>query len=268
MGMRLSKPPVFLVVCQVRHSPVLKLESLLPEFQDRMRKKGFPGYRANKQLGFEIAGDFEKQEAMQVTQREMTTHLLTNRDESEVFVVASDSFAFQTTDYGNFERFSETFAMGLTEFQDVVSPELVTRMGVRFLDLVVPPSDVAISDYVRCEYLGLHHILGDSWQGNYQFVEAVLNRNEQALKSRVIVRNSTVQLPPDLANSVKALPPRVAEVNAMHAVIDTDASYSPPDGTSMSFELKDIIERMTALKMDASEVFKATVTQEALKAWE
>jgi|GEM_PF-891527 len=268
MGTRLSQPPVFLVLCQVRHSPVLKLDSLLPEFQDRMRKKGFPGYRANKQVGFEITGDLGKQEDMKITQQEVTTHLLTNSDESEVFVVASDSFAFQTTVYGDFERFSELFVMGLSEYQDVVSPALVTRMGVRFLDLVVPPTDVPMSNYVRCEYLGLHHILDERWTGQYQFVESSLNRGDQSLKSRVFLRNSTVQLPPDLAGSVRALPPHLAEVNAVHAVLDTDASYTPPTGISMSFELNVITERMTSLKMDASEVFKAIVTPEALKAWE
>jgi len=268
MGTRLSQPPVFLVLCQVRHSPVLKLDSLLPEFQDRMRKKGFPGYRANKQVGFEITGDLGKQEDMKVVQKEVTTHLLTNSDESEAFVVTSDSFAFQTTVYGDFERFSELFVKGLSEYQDVVSPALVTRMGVRFLDLVVPPADVPVSNYVRCEYLGLHHILDERWTGDYQFVESSLVREDQALKSRVFVRHSTVQLPPDLAGSVRTLPPHVAEVNAVHAVLDTDASYTPPAGVSVAFELNGITERMTSLKMDASEVFKAIVTTEALKAWE
>jgi uncharacterized protein (TIGR04255 family) len=268
MGTRLSQPPVFLVLCQVRHSPVLKLESLLPEFQDRMRKKGFPGYRVNKQIGFEFSGDLGKQDDMKVTQREMTTHLLANSDESEIFVAASDSFTFQTTVYGDFERFSELFVMGLSEYRDVVGPTLVTQMGVRFLDLVVPPDGAPVSNYVRCEYLGLYQILEGRWTGNYQFVESSLNRDGQSLKSRVVVRNSTVQLPPDLAGTVRALPPHVAEVNATHAVLDTDASYTPPAGTSMSFELEGITERMTSLKMDASEVFKAIVTAEALKAWE
>jgi uncharacterized protein (TIGR04255 family) len=234
MGKRLSQPPVFLVLCQVRHSPVLKLDSLLPEFQDRMRKKGFPGYRSNSQVGFEITGDLGKQEDVKVVQKELTTHFLANSDESEVFVVTSDSFAFQTTIYGDFDRFNERFVMGLSEYQDVVCPALVTRMGVRFLDLVVPPKEAPVSNYVRCEYLGLHHVLDERWTGNYQFVESLLVREDQTLKSRVVIRNSTVQLPPDLAGNVRALPPRVAEVNAVHAVLDTDASYTPPEGVSLN----------------------------------
>lgn len=268
MGTRLSKPPVFLVLCQIRHSPVLKLDALLPDFQDRLRKKGFPGYRANKQVGFEVTGDPAKQEDMKVTQQELTSHLLANNDESAIFVVAADSFTFQTTNYGDFESFSDVLAMGLADYQEVVGPALVTSMGVRFLDLVVSPEDQPVSRYVRREYLGLHEVLEGDWTGNYQFVESALNHGDQVVKSRVIVRNSTVQLPPDLAGSVRKLPPRLAEVNGVHAVIDTDATFAPTVGTTMAFGLEGITERMTSLKMDASEVFKATVTPEALKAWE
>lgn len=268
MGTRLSKAPVFLVLCQVKHSPVLKLDALLPDFQDRMRKKGFPGYRLNKQIGFQITGDLAKQDDMKVVPQEATTHVLTNHDESAIFVVASDSFAFQTTDYGDFETFSEVLALGLAEYQDVVGPALAASIGVRFVDVVVPPHGTPIAEYIRREYLGLHDVLDESWSGNYQFVESSLNRNDQTLKSRIIVRNSTVQLPPDLANTVKSLPPHIAAVNDVHAVLDTDATFAPVIGTTMEFDVKGITERMTSLKMDASEVFKATVTPEALKAWE
>jgi len=233
-----------------------------------MRKKGFPGYRANRQIGFEVTADASKPEETKVTTNEVIHHTLTSADESATFVLTSESFAFQTFDYGTFEHFSNVFARGLTEFQAVVGPELVSSMGVRFLDLVAPPPDELITAFLRPAYLGLYEILGEGWVGNYQFVESSLMRDGQSVKSRVLVRNSSVQLPPDLAGTIKALPPRVAAVNSTHAILDTDATYAPAPGTTMAFELEAIIGRMAALKADASDVFKATVTPEALKAWE
>ena len=267
MGTRLKHAPVFFVVGQVRHSPVLKLDDLIPDFQEHLRKNGFPGYKANTSISIEITTPTAPGQGPAVVQKPQTTHTFTSRDETEAFIATSESLAFQTVEYDTFGTLLEKFSMGLKAYNEVVAPELVTGMGLRFLDAIVPKENENLALYLRKELLGLVEVLETGWSADYQFYEASLRRNDQTLKSRAIFRNTTIQMPPDLANTVQALPKRFADVSATHALLDTDARFAPSAEQPMAFDVNELTKRLTLLKKDISDIFKATITDEAIKIW-
>lgn len=265
---RLTYAPVFYVVAQVTHSPILKLDDLIPDLQDRLRKEGFPGYQAQKQLSLQIRPNPDTPNESKVEPTEVTSHVFSTRDRSESFMIGRESFALQTVEYDTIDTFVKTFAKGIRAFQDIVAPDSFTRIGLRFLDAVTPPSNGQLSSYIRKQFLGLQNILDDDWKTAYTFSETLLSRGDQQTKVRVLTRHSELVWPNDLTPTAPTLPERFAAINGVHALLDSDASFTVGEEGAQEFSENAILERLKVLKTDIRDSFNAVVTEMALKDWE
>jgi len=268
MGKRLSHAPVFFVVAQVRHSPILKLDVLVPDLQDKFRKSGFPGYRALKRINFEVGVNEASPQETTFQRQEVISHIFSSRNGTDSFVSDKDSFAFQTVEYDTFETFSETFHRGISAMNEVFGPDSFSSVGLRFLDAIAPRENEIISKYIHKQFLGLQDTLDEEWQVDYTFNETTVVRKDQKLKTRVLTRDSQLMWPPDLAVTAPLLPERFASLVGLHALVDTDASFSVENGQVHEFDVSTVLARLKSLKSDISKAFAATVTPEALKVWE
>jgi len=264
---KLKHAPVFYVIAQVIHSPILKLDNIVPDLQERLRKEGFPGYQEQKQSSVQIVADLSASGATKVEHSLVTSHIFTSRDQTESLIVHSDNFALQTVEYGTIDTFSERFAIGIRAIQELLAPDSFTRVGLRFLDAIAPPADVGLAAYIRPEFLGLQATLGEDWLMNYGFSETLLVRDDQVTKSRITIRSGSLSLPPDLVPVAPALPERFACINGAHALLDTDTTFLASQGTAVEFNEVAILDRLKGLKRDIRDSFKAIVTEDALQAW-
>jgi uncharacterized protein (TIGR04255 family) len=264
---KLKHAPVFYVIAQVIHSPVLKLDSIVPDLQERLRKEGFPGYQERKQPSVQIVADLNASGNTKVEHSHITSHIFTSRDQTESFVVHPDNFALQTVEYGTIETFSERFAIGIRAIQDLLAPDSFTRVGLRFLDAIAPPAEVGLATYIRPEFLGLQATLGEDWLLDYGFSETLLVRDDQVTKARMTIRSGSLSFPPDLAPIAPALPARFAGLNGAHALLDTDTTFLARQGTALEFNEGVILDRLKGLKRDVRDSFKAIVTEDAIRAW-
>ena len=214
---KLTKAPVFYVVAQVTHSPILKLESLIPDLQERLRKDGFPGYRAHKQSLIEVRQDTSNLSDTAVQFVEETTHIFASRDQTESLLISSGSVSHQTVEYGTIASFQEKFERGISAVKDVLAPDSFTRVGLRFLDAVVPLDGADLAAYVKTQFLGLQNILGEDWLTSYTFSETVMMRRDRQTKVRAITRSSPLSFPPDLALTAPPLPERFRSIEGVHA---------------------------------------------------
>ena len=268
MGRQLTHAPVFFVVAQVRHSPILKLDSLVADLQERLRKQGYPGYKLSKHLGFEVVTNPSGPPEAKFEQIELNNHIFSSRDGAHSFNALKDSFSFSTVEYGTFEAFIERLKPLLLAYADLCAPDSFSQIGLRFLDAIVAGEDKLLHPLIHRQFLGLSDTIGDDWFTDYSFSEASLSHNDQRLKARVVARASSIIWPPDLAPFAPRLPQRFAEINGVHALLDTDATYTTAPGMAQPFDVEVILDRLLSLKKDVSAAFKATVTPEALKAWE
>ena len=264
---KLKHAPVFYVIAQVTHSPILKLDSLIPELQEHLRKEGFPGYRPESQVSLQIDANPASPPETKVSHVVVTQHIFSTRDGSASFVVGPDAFAFQTVEYETIDVFADTFARGLRAIQKVLAPDSFTRVGMRFLDAVVPREGAAPSEYIRKQFMGLQDTLSDDWTTAYTFSEAIQARGDQQTRARVLTRSSALAWPQDLAATAPRLPERFAAIAGVHTVIDSDASFTLADGAAQEFEEKVILDRLLSLKADIRDTFKAVVTETALNDW-
>ncbi|MBA0327141.1 TIGR04255 family protein [Stenotrophomonas maltophilia] len=263
---KLSKAPVFYTVAQVLHSPILKLDALIPELQDQLRREGFPGYSASIQTGFEVKVDAMNADEPKVSQKESVAHIFSSRDSTHSIVLREQSISYQTVEFDSMIVFERAFKKAIEVTSRILEPDSYTRIGMRLLDAVEHPDD-DLTAYIRPEFLGLVGTLGDDWNADYTFTETLLTKEERRIKARVLSRSTQLCYPADLIHNAPPIPERFRGIDGVHAMIDSDAIFGGQSGFAREFNSSEILTHLKALKSDLSEVFKSIVTPKALEDW-
>ena len=89
MSKRMKNPPVYFVIAQARHNPLLRLNVYAPEIQERMRKAGYPDHKHGKTLVLEItAGPTDGEPDLQRPEPQtLERHLFLNMQGTAGFIV-------------------------------------------------------------------------------------------------------------------------------------------------------------------------------------
>ena len=266
MSDKMTHAPVYYVIAQVRHNPVLSLSSYAAEIQERMRKVGFPDYRPGKKLIFNLMmmqpTDGTAQPQLPAT--EIERHVFMSMDGTRGFIVEQDSFSFHTTEYDVFATFSKDFFIGLEIVDKSLVLDFSERLGIRYLDAVVPAlGESELKDYLAPGVLGLAGRLPSEVPIAMSMSETHIQLPEANLLSRTLIQNGSLGFPMDLAGQGLQVPQRFQNVNGIHAIIDTDASQ---DGRQ-PFDMGRLGERLDALHSSIRMAFDASVTEQALAMW-
>lgn len=267
MGKKMKHAPVYYTIAQVRHNPVLRLATYAPEIQDSMRKAGYPDYRPGKSLVINLMqqptdGSLQPQGPVAET---VERHTFLNRDGTRGFIVEQNALSFQTTDYDTFETFSKQFFAGLEIVHQCISLDYSERIGIRYLDAVVPAGgESELKDYLAPGVLGLAGRLPKDVPIGLSLSETHIPVQGANLLSRTIIQNGPLGFPMDLAPQGLQVSQRFKEVSGVHAIIDTDASQEGRE----AFDLGRLRERLDMLHTKIRMAFDASVTEYALKMWE
>jgi uncharacterized protein (TIGR04255 family) len=258
MGKPLKNPPVYFTVAQARFNPVLNLKEYLPAIQESMRLAGYPVFQAANVFVVTFVTDGQPTP----TPAQHEKYIIGTADERHNFVLTHNALTLQSTDYGNFEAFSDKFAKGLQLVHDAVKLDFVDRIGLRYLDHVAPLKQDDVMSYLAPEVLGLGNKLPGIPQ--YTFSES-LNVHEQIqLRSRVVIQNGPVSFPPDLFPEGLKVNGRFMQYVGPHAILDNDGfieGRAPVDVGAISAQLSTIHDAISA-------AFKAVTTDYARKAWD
>jgi uncharacterized protein (TIGR04255 family) len=263
VGKQWRNPPVYYVVAQVRYSPVLSLASYIAKIQEEFRKAQFPDFKKGFNVTFNVGllaglkpGD---EQPMQQSDR----YLLGNKDGTETFILEQSGLTFQTTAYKTFDVLMQTFLSRLEYLSDTLSLSFSDRVGLRYLDAVMPKTSESLESYLIPQVLGIRgKVAGDA---QHSFTETLISVPEGKLLSRVLIQEGQIGFPPDLhlhATGMK-LNSRFAEFAGQYAVIDTDGFN----------ETRDKIDRVTiekkihGLHKHVDAVFAAITTEHAVKIW-
>jgi uncharacterized protein (TIGR04255 family) len=268
-SLKMKNAPVYYVLAQARHNPVLQLDPYLPEIQDRMRKAGYPDHQATATLAVELnfsAGDGQP-DAKRMVPKSVARHLFLSADRSKGFIFEQGALSLQTMEYDTFEPFLEEFMVGFGIVHDVIKLDYTERIGIRYLDAVLPaggPDD--LRRYLIPGVLGLAGELPEGVQVGLSMSEThiPLTDVDANLVSRTIVRSGPLGFPIDLEPQGLAVPERFQKVHGLHAIIDTDASQAKRH----SIDLTDLRSRLDMLHTKIRMAFDATVTVDALDEWQ
>ncbi len=265
MGNKMANAPVYFTIAQVRHNPVLSLDSYVPGIQESLRRVGYPDFKRGMAVAFNLAplvGGDKQQEQPQPLRFER--FMFSNMESTRGFILEQNALSLQSTEYDTFESFSGELLKGLEIVHQAISLGFSERVGIRYLDAVVPVGgEKEFPKYLIPEVLGLASRLGEDVIVSHSFSETHIRTAVGNVLSRTIIQNGPLGFPPDLQPLGLKVAERFTKVSGVHAIIDTDGSYE----TRETFDLDALKRKLQALHDEIIKVFQATVTEHAFKVW-
>lgn len=258
---KLKNAPVFLTAAQVTHNPVLALESFLPNLQERFRALGFPDYQLRQQQRFALSSELGDE--LQVKVDVSKQYAFSNFERTACFIVEPARIFFCVTNYDVFTVFRQQFIDGLELVHSVIKLDYFENVSMRMLDAIVPDSR-NLGFFLVPELLGLpNRIAEPSWSVLHSGQESAFRSKSHQLKARTFIHNGRLALPPDIQMIKLALLPKFNGVDAVHAVLDSDATLQCRE----PFDVQKIGNSLLGLKNDLKLLFDISVTDAAKEEW-
>ncbi|GEM_PF-5706075 len=262
---QMSNAPVYYALVQIRFAPVAAMAKYVDEIQDLLRTQGYPIFETNDmtQLSFEM----NVQGGAPMPQ--VSTSLmwmLVNESRTAGFVLGKDYLTFHTTEYKTKEEFIPEILKGLTAVAKVTNLSFITRIGLRYLDAVIPKPGEDYREYLND---GLHNLKID--------LEQVQSINEMVFKTEVeplvnngifIVRvysaESQLGYPPGIETHGLVACSKLTDTPVMwHAIVDTDHFVEE----NMPVDIDGLDKQIRSLHAVIDKGFKHVVSQHALDVW-
>ncbi len=267
MGRKMKNAPVYFTVGQVQHNPLLNLSTFLPAIQERMRKAGYPGFKHSSSMQFTLSPAMASTENDQMPQpglQKVDRYLFSDIWGKNGFLLQSNSLMFRTTEYDTFPEFLDRLELGLAILNEVVGGlSYFDRLGLRYLDAVVPGPGESVNAYLANEVTGLPAKIADATFA-YAFSEtSMLSEGIGQVISRTIIQAGILGFPPDLALDDLTISDRFKEITGEHAMIDTDG-FS--EGRHQ-FDVAVIREKLDSIHGLIEKCFHATVSDHGREQW-
>lgn len=259
MGAKLKNPPVYFTVAQVRFNPILKLADFLPNIQEGFRQARYPDFTSNTAMAIKI--NVKDGQATPIPEPQ-ERYVFANAVKTHGFILDQKSLTLQSTDYGDFETFSGEFLKGLARVHEVVELAFTERVGLRYLDQIVPLAGDDLAKYLVPEAFGLRTILGGD--PVHSFCETQTVQHGIKLVSRALTLSSPMVFPPDLMPLGLEVAERFKAYTGVHAVLDTDGFF---DGRE-NFSADAVSEHLNTIHTMIGRAFRAVATPYAFQKWD
>ncbi len=259
MGTPLKNPPVYLTLAQVRFNPILKLADFLPSIQESFRQAGYPDFDRQHIISIQITAQEGQPPAPTPVQQER--FLLGNVEKTHTFILDGQSLTLQSTNYGQFETFSACFLEGLNIVNDAVKLAFTERVGLRYLDRVMPQPGETIGQYLVEQVHGLASRL--EGRSLYSYTEAMNEIGNIRLLSRVAIQDGPLAFPPDLQLGNMRIVERFASYVGISAILDNDGFFEGRE----AFSAKAIADHLDTIHKVIGTAFKTTTTPHAFASW-
>lgn len=260
MGTPLKNPPVYLTLAQVRFNPILKLADFLPSIQESFRQAGYPDFDRQHIISIQLTA--QEGQAPTPTPVQQERFQLGNAEKTHTFILDGQSLTLQSTNYGQFETFSACLLEGLSIVHDAVNLAFTERVGLRYLDRVMPQPGETIEQYLVEQVHGLNSRLGG--RPLYAYTEAMNEIGNIKLLSRVAIQEGPLAFPPDIQPGNMQIAERFTSYAGISAILDNDGFVEGRE----AFSTKAVAEHLDAIHKIIGTAFKTTATPYAFAAWD
>jgi uncharacterized protein (TIGR04255 family) len=261
MGIPLKSPPVYLTLAQVRFNPILKLADFLPGIQESFRQAGYPDFDRQHIISIHLTTAQEGQPPAP-TPVQQERFQFGNVEKTHTFILDGQSLTLQSTNYGQFETFSVYFLEGLSIVHDAVKLAFTERVGLRYLDRVMPQPGETIEQYLVEQVHGLNSRLGG--RPLYSYAEAMNEIENIKLLSRVAIQVGPLAFPPDIQPGNMRITERFTSHVGISAILDNDGFVEGRE----AFSTKAVAEYLDLIHKVIGTAFKTTATPYAFAAWD
>lgn len=249
-------PPLAYVVAEIVISPYYSMNNAVPGLQDHLRKT-YPRTMEAQ----EVVVDANKPTTQPVWR------LLSASQEHGVHL-GTRTIALHVTSYLHSNDFLSRWADILDAISTAKLDAFVERAGLRYIDLIVPSSNCAPSDYLAEQLKGITlegaTSLGSMWAAGFQFDGSAVNLRAAAPAPKGMV------LPPDF-NALPLQKPKIMLEAERMLRDDNPIGYIDTDclkEINRVFDAGELVSVYADMQKLTSRVFKAVLASKAKGEWE
>jgi len=263
MGTKLSKAPVFFALAQVLFDEQLRLDESIVAIQEKFKEHGFPVFQRQVFVttitpSAPAAPNSVAVPSMQV--QAQSRYIFAKLDQSSSFSLERNGLAFYVNKYEDYHAFAEAFFVGISIVHEVLKLSYLERIGIRYLDAVIPQAGETLDAYLVSQMLGVSHLISKKLE--HAISETVFAEDKMKLVARAIIREGMIGVPIELAELMPSRPD-FANLTGLCGTIDTDAGYEE----RIAFDLGVVKTKLQELHDEASNAFRTIVTTTALDRW-
>lgn len=146
----LPNGPLAVILIQVQYSPIVQMKKYIPEFQDYVRKTGYPLYTPMQTEIVHIGRHEEPEKAV------FEQWFFSSPDQQQAIIVDSEKITYQVFDMQSysFDAFLQRFLDIVKGLDAIVNISLVSRLGLRYINSIQEKENISWKDLVAPEFKG------------------------------------------------------------------------------------------------------------------
>lgn len=258
---RLSRPPVFYVLTQAQFSPVKDIAHYIAKIQDALRLKGYPEFQ--EEVVYRLQPSTQGPQIENVKQWQIYS-----RDRKSGFIINDSSITFHSTSYATHSEFLPEIMKGLKIVQKVVKLDAINRLGLRYLNLILPDDGERLGSYLDPKLINVEFDGAHLYTKTETFVRTKLCNVDQT--ANLIFRAHILHGKPAIPVDIRLGPliPRSefgpnSKTYECYGITDTDHFVQVP----MTLNAGAIEKSLHELYLKCHECFLKTTTSEARQKW-
>lgn len=284
-------PPLLMALVDLRYSaiPEFNSQGKLVEVESKFREIGFVEKSVEKlqEVSIELKQDeksgklvqIQKDAALDAGQKQRWIFLNLERTLSVYF--SEDAIGIKTTKYVNRDEFYglvEKILSCIAEVFPTLTKGILTRIGTRYLNLVVPKEEQDVSDYIAKEWFpnnpmptgfdlrsGLHNRLTMNYVTDHGNLRIDTNKFSPQPGQNVAIIPRELSDTPEAALSINELPwwNKQLNSNSEYVVLDIDLVNQ----LRMIFSVDKIMQELRDMRSITKPAFETCITEYAKENW-
>lgn len=260
---RLPNAPLAYVLAQVRFEPFLEIEKYIPTLQTSLRKC-YPRFLQAEQVIFQILPQPEEKPHRGQPASLLRWEFGSGSNHAGV-IMQRDSLVFHVTAYETHEQFGQAWRWVMNQVGSHIPDLFVNRIGLRYVDFIVPNADETPEDYV-IDRLRCDPTPGIPYQHHQGLTLAEYRLKTGFLAVRYSRGIGRPTLPPDLSElslQPSAIMQRVVADHQPTAVLDIDRFMT----LGAVYDAEALANQFGQMHEETSAVFKVLTTDHAHAVW-
>ncbi|WP_372609311.1 TIGR04255 family protein [Halomonas sp.] len=246
--------PVFYVLAQIKFNRIEQMASYVGPLQDALRRQGYPDFREDHQLHMQVTPGPQ----LDVQRQQVERWVFTDQKRQEGVILLKDALIFQTARYSRFTDFRNAVLQVLEALHREVELAYVDRIGLRYLDAVIPSETHPLERLLSPGLFGLYREVAG--EPRHSVTETVSGVGGGTLVVRTLISPQGVPLPPDLQPMSLQLDARIqASQDQEAAVLDSDYFVAERE----TFDSQAVARQLDASHEVISEAFRMATTEQA-----
>ncbi len=252
--------PVFYALAQIRFNRIEQMANYVGPLQDALRRHGYPDFREDHQLHMQVIPGPQ----LDVQRQEVQRWVFTGLERHAGFTLFKDALIFHTAHYTGFSDFKGAVLKGLEALHQKVELAYVDRIGLRYLNAIIPDEAFSLEQLLSPRLFGLYR--ETSGQPRHTVTETVSSEEGGTLVVRTLISPQGVIIPPDLQPMSLNLDDRITQSQGQEAaVLDSDYFMERRE----SFDSESVARQLVASHEVIIRAFKTATTEQARrKLWQ